>query len=138
MMRIKLIYIVSQIKNETALLTRNTVLQTCSTSKYNTSSKRYAANPYEGDEFDKPIQFSKTAAATAPAEHTRTRADTQPWYQGLVVSASLAAFFIYFGVLREENDIDEKLSQEVHPQVQEYLYGVKAAESRKQIKGPMS
>jgi len=39
--------------------------------------------------------------------------DMFPWYQGYIVSASLAVFLIYFCILREENDIDLMLDTDL-------------------------
>lgn len=40
------------------------------------------------------------------------------WYQPLVITGSLAIFLIYFCVLREENDIDEKLSMTLYDHIE--------------------
>ncbi|XP_018376305.1 PREDICTED: protein CCSMST1 [Trachymyrmex cornetzi] len=60
------------------------------------------------DDLDKPIKYSTSKAATMRIEEYRDPyGDSRPWYQGYVVSASLAVFLIYFCILREENDIDD-------------------------------
>ena len=61
-------------------------------------------------ESDIPIQFFGSGAASWRAKDTRSGgADKTLWYQPYVVSGSVAIFLLYFCVLREENDIDQKL-----------------------------
>lgn len=60
-----------------------------------------------------PVRFSQSPAfkfrpelsyAAMPLEKI-----SKPWYQPYVVIGSLLVFMIYFFILREENDIDERL-----------------------------
>jgi len=54
-----------------------------------------------------PIKYSTSKAATMRIDEYRDPfGDMFPWYQGHIISASLAVFLIYFCILREENDID--------------------------------
>lgn len=39
------------------------------------------------------------------------------WFQPYVISGSLAAFLLYFCILREENDIDKRLQGNLFDQV---------------------
>ncbi|KAG7210431.1 hypothetical protein KM043_011963 [Ampulex compressa] len=65
------------------------------------------------DNPDKPIVYSKSLAATWKAAHTRKPQSDMPWYGAFVISFSTAVFLIYFCILREENDIDEMLKQDL-------------------------
>lgn len=59
------------------------------------------------DETNQPIKFSTSKAATMRInEYRDPDGDTVPWYQSHSVMLSLAVFLIYFCILREENDID--------------------------------
>lgn len=78
--------------------------------------------------------FSKSPAATAPVDHTRFRSTQSSRVQGIALTSSITVFLLYFCVLREENDIDQKLVQGVTPEMQEYLYGARAYELRKNMK----
>lgn len=61
----------------------------------------------EDDDADQPIKYSTSKAAAMRIDEYRDPiGDKYPWYQGLIVSASVAVFLIYFCILREENDID--------------------------------
>ncbi|XP_043258218.1 uncharacterized protein LOC122400700 [Colletes gigas] len=126
MLRLKFIETKSQIKIGNILLKRYVIPQMCCASKHNTSSKTKEDNMH--DEFDKPIQYSTSKAAKWEAGSHRRK--NQPNYQSLVVSLSLSAFCIYFGILREENDIDEMIISEMTPEMKEYLYGIKATNQR--------
>ncbi|XP_075231334.1 uncharacterized protein LOC142330131 [Lycorma delicatula] len=69
-------------------------------------------NDVDCDEDSKPVKFSTSDAAQWKAEYSRMGAkdDGSPPSQPVVVSLSLAAFLLYFLVLRESNDIDIKLA----------------------------
>lgn len=74
----------------------------------------------EEEDLDKPIQYSTSKAATWKAEQSfsgREKEDISPWYQPIVVCLSLAVFLIYFAILREENDVDEKLGMSLYDRV---------------------
>ncbi|CAK9834053.1 hypothetical protein ANTRET_LOCUS10644 [Anthophora retusa] len=77
------------------------------------------------EEFDKPIKFSTSKAAKFPAAYTQ--AQGLPNQHALIVSLSLSAVLIYFGILREENDIDQKMVQNIPTEVLEQIYGKERA-----------
>lgn len=60
----------------------------------------------------KPVKFSTSEAAKWKAVYSRKgdAEDDSPPSQPFIVSLSLAAFLLYFLVLRESNDIDIKLA----------------------------
>lgn len=71
------------------------------------SKNQSTALETEDDVTDQPIKYSTSKAATMRIDEYRNPVeDNYPWYQGYIVSASLAIFLIYFCILREENDID--------------------------------
>jgi hypothetical protein len=71
------------------------------------------------DELEKPVQYSKSKAATWKAQYTRTGGHQDyPWFQTYVVSASLSVFLLYFCVFREENDIDEELRKSLYDRIE--------------------
>jgi len=75
----------------------------------------------DGDLSDEPIKYSTSKAADWKAEYSfsgQTREDVSHPYQPLVIVSSLAVFLIYFGYLREENDIDEQLSTPLHHRIE--------------------
>lgn len=130
MLRAKLIEGVCHLKNARVLLEERCALpQVSFTSKYSMVPKKDAKNKSikddEDEDFDKPIKFSTSKAATFPAAYMTAAAENRPEWQGLVVSFSLIIFCIYFGMLREENDIDEKIVQNMPPEVIEQIYGKK-------------
>ncbi|CAK9817034.1 hypothetical protein ANTQUA_LOCUS9210 [Anthophora quadrimaculata] len=79
----------------------------------------------DSEEFDKPIKFSTSKAAKFPAAYTK--AYGLPTYQALIVSFSLSLFALYFGILREENDIDQKMVQNIPTELLEQIYGKERA-----------
>lgn len=85
---------------------------------------RYSNQKKENAEeidFEKPVKFSTSPAASWKAEASftgRADADITPWYQPYVVSLSVAAFMIYFCILREESDIDHELDVPLFDRVQ--------------------
>ncbi|XP_017881606.1 uncharacterized protein LOC108625816 [Ceratina calcarata] len=118
MIRIKLVKNMLQIKNKKILLQKRCALpQILSTAKYSASKKDKI-----DEEFDKPIKFSTSKAATFPAAYTNVGPD-EPWYQAPVIGISLMIFMIYFCILREENDIDEKMVEGIPPEILEQIYG---------------
>ncbi|EFN69072.1 hypothetical protein EAG_02835, partial [Camponotus floridanus] len=59
---------------------------------------------------DEPIKFSSSKAASMRINEYRQPSEyEEPWYQIYSIVFSLAAFLIYFCILREENDIDSIL-----------------------------
>jgi hypothetical protein len=73
----------------------------------------------EEDELSKPVQYSKSKAATWKAQYTRSgdQDDDYPWFQSYVVSGSVSIFLLYFCVFREENDIDEELGKSLYDRI---------------------
>ena len=81
------------------------------THRYHRYSQKAAPKKVRDDsQSDIPIQFFGSGAASWRAKDTRSGgADKTLWYQPYVVSGSVAIFLLYFCVLREESDIDQKL-----------------------------
>lgn len=73
-------------------------------------------------ENDKPIKFSDSKAGQWKARYTcyGEYVDKRPRAQQYAIVFSLAAFLIYFCILREENDLDEFL-RETETKVPEQL-----------------
>lgn len=71
-------------------------------------------------EDNKPINYfgSQAASWSAKQSHHNPNLGDEVWYQPLVMSASLAIFLIYFCILREENDVDEKLSMSLYDRIE--------------------
>ncbi|XP_055836432.1 uncharacterized protein LOC129921563 [Episyrphus balteatus] len=68
---------------------------------------------------DEPMQFFGSGAASWRAKDTRSGgADEALWYQQYVISGSVAIFLIYFCILREENDIDQKLEGSLYDHIE--------------------
>jgi len=67
----------------------------------------------EFEELDKPIQFTSSKASEWRAQQSfgGTIPEDTPDIQPISVMLSIAAFLIYFCVLREENDIDEEMKK---------------------------
>lgn len=66
------------------------------------------------DGTEQPIKYSSSrAAAMRINEYRDPYGDTVPWYQPYSVLTSIAIFLIYFCILREENDIDLLLNNEL-------------------------
>lgn len=66
---------------------------------------------------DQPIKYTTSEAAAWKAVHARGGEDDKPWYQSIVISASVGIFLLYFCYLREENDIDEELGKPLYDRV---------------------
>ncbi|XP_076656427.1 uncharacterized protein LOC143361051 [Halictus rubicundus] len=122
MLRLKLIQAALRPKSAASLIKR------CATSHVGSTSKS-TTNDINDDEDDsnKPIKFSTSEAATWPANGLTF--DT-PYLQGIIVSFSIAVFLVYFCILREENDIDEKITNNMNPEMQEFLYGIKKQQEK--------
>lgn len=83
------------------------------------------------NELDKPIKFSTSEAAKWPAAWSTTDHSDTPSYQPLVIAVSLFIWYIYFTQLREENDIDQKMVENIPMEVQEQIYGKKKDKQNK-------
>lgn len=92
---------------------------------HSTKDKQKLRRNDDPEEFDKPIKFSTSKAAKFPAAYTEARGI--PVQHGLIVSLSLTVLLIYFGILREENDIDQKMVQNIPTEVLEQIYGKERA-----------
>lgn len=86
------------------------------------------------DETDKPYSYLKSKAATWKATESRMPYENKPPWQGLVISASMAVFMIYFFVLREESDIDKTFTRDLRSHFPE----MSDAEFRKAVGGSSS
>ncbi|XP_030388481.1 uncharacterized protein LOC115634735 [Scaptodrosophila lebanonensis] len=65
-----------------------------------------------------PIKFFGSQAATWRARDTRSGgSDEALWYQPYVISFSLGIFLLYFCVLREESDVDQRLEGDLYDHV---------------------
>ncbi|XP_031833114.1 uncharacterized protein LOC116427201 [Nomia melanderi] len=118
---------ISQIKNGQALLYRSATSHMHYTMKYSTNAK---SKKCDDDDYDKPVKYSTSEAANWPACGTGTKGPDIPRYQTLIIMTSLALFLIYFGILREENDIDQKLTDGMSPEAKEFLYGLKLQQEK--------
>merc|ERR1711976_429754 len=59
---------------------------------------------------DTPLKYSKSAAADfSTLDDLKGEIPDAPWYQPISVTISLAAFLVYFLMLREENDLDASI-----------------------------
>lgn len=78
-------------------------------------SSNKASNEVE----DAPIKYfgSQAASWSARQSHRNPNYGDELWYQPLVISGSLAVFMIYFCILREENDVDAKLSMSLYDRI---------------------
>lgn len=101
---------------------RQSFLQICPTLKYSSNSKK---EDEDADDYDKPYKYSTSKAATHRARHT-IDGRNRPSYEGVVIGISLTVFFIYFGILREENDIDEAMMKNIDPVIIQQIYGKQA------------
>ncbi|CAD5112869.1 DgyrCDS2081 [Dimorphilus gyrociliatus] len=71
---------------------------------------------HAGAENDNPVNYTSSPA------HSHKSYDTffpqqkydRPWYQPISVLVSTAAFLIYFLVLREENDLDDRVQRSLY------------------------
>ncbi|XP_003708317.1 uncharacterized protein LOC100883345 [Megachile rotundata] len=111
-----------------ALLERRYALpQIFCISKYNTDKKN--KSDYD-DELDKPIKFSTSKAATWPAGFSSDKHLDRPTYQSEIIALSLIVFYVYFTMLREENDIDEKMVENIPVEILEQVYGKNATKAK--------
>lgn len=91
----------------------------CSTLQYSINSKK---KDEDDDDYDKPYKYSTSKAATHLARNT-IDGRSRPNFEGIIIGLSIAVFFIYFGILREENDIDEAMIKNIDPAIIEQIYG---------------
>lgn len=121
-MHLKLIKNILHLKSSKSFLEkRQSLLQSWSTLKYNAKSKKKYG---DDDDYDEPYKFSTSKAATYPARYT-IDGRSRPVYEKLVIALSSTVFFIYFGILREENDIDEIMTRNLDPELVARIYGKK-------------
>jgi len=75
--------------------------------------------PRGGDaDRDTPVKYTTSKAHQHnPFETFLTPQSTAPSYQPYVILFSTAVFFLYFFVLREENDIDDDLSKSLYEKI---------------------
>lgn len=73
----------------------------------------------ETTDLDKPMPYFGSPAEMYRGADSRKGYEDHgwPWYQPFVITGSTAIFLLYFCVLREENDIDEKLSVSLYEHV---------------------
>lgn len=128
MLRLKLIGMAKQIKPEDMLLKRLAVPHICCASRHDTNSRNANKNT-EVDELDEPIKYSTSPASSMKAGSSYTDQDVSI-YKTLIIGGSLAVFCIYFGILREENDIDQKMTADLSPEMKDYIYGIRTAQQR--------
>lgn len=79
--------------------------------------RSFSNKPVEAAE-NEPIKFSTSPAArrvVAPVIK-KVKSD-MPWYQPYSVIGSVAAFMIYFCILREESDIDTEFSKTLYDRI---------------------
>ncbi|KAF6206101.1 hypothetical protein GE061_017326 [Apolygus lucorum] len=70
---------------------------------------------------DKPVKYSASKAAAWKAEFSRSgdSSDNEPaWFQTYAVTGSVAVFLVYFCILREESDIDDKLMVPLYDKIE--------------------
>lgn len=89
-----------------------------SSSSLNQGARKKPVADLNDDDENRPLQYFGSQAASWQASTTRSGiVDDQLWYQPYVILVSLCIFMIYFCVLREENDIDQKLEGNLFEQV---------------------
>lgn len=78
--------------------------------------KRYFSDSVKENE---PIKFSTSQAAKRKLAVPiyQKKSETMPWYQPYSVVGSVAAFLIYFCVLREENDVDTEFTKTLYDRI---------------------
>ncbi|XP_037028175.1 uncharacterized protein LOC119068619 [Bradysia coprophila] len=87
---------------------------------FKSSAKETTGKGSDDGENNQPIKYFGSGAATwtAGQSHLNPQYNTGVWYQPYVISLSLAVFLIYFCILREENDVDEKLSMSLYDRIE--------------------
>lgn len=83
-------------------------------------SARSKSSDNENGKSDAPVKFMESKAQTWRARESRSgySAQDEPWYQMYVILASLSVFMIYFFILREENDIDQRLGSTLYDHIE--------------------
>lgn len=77
-----------------------------------------SSDPAETTEPDKPVDFLQSPAASWKAQYSSAGIENNaPWQEMWSILFSVGVFMIYFCVLREENDIDDKISQPLYDKV---------------------
>ncbi|XP_030754374.1 uncharacterized protein LOC115881130 [Sitophilus oryzae] len=93
----------------------------CITSVRNVINKnRFSTrNKTEQNTDDSPVRYSSTPAFKYKAKVSRTGVEHERlWYEPYVCLVSIAAFLIYFCILREENDIDKEFSKSLYSRIE--------------------
>lgn len=71
------------------------------------------------DELDTPVKFTSSAAREWKAKTSRVGYESvRLWYEPYVIVVSLTIFMVYFGILREENDVDEELKKSLYSRIE--------------------
>merc|ERR1712098_107102 len=65
-----------------------------------------------------PVKFTSSAAYRMPGTVFNEKSEDDFAYQPLFVGGSVLAFLIYFCILREENDVDQKLTGNQYDKVE--------------------
>jgi len=92
----------------------------CACRHVSTSSRLLTKRQVDTDDdvTDKPIQFTTSKAAEiAPWDAYSGKNVNSPPFEATIVWGSFAAMLIYFGILREENDIDQELGKSLFHRV---------------------
>lgn len=85
------------------------------------SEDHYRLSETDNDATNQPIKYSSSkAAAMRTTEYRDPYGDSVPWYQSYSVLASISVFLIYFCILREENDIDLMLDNELGDSLKQF------------------
>lgn len=79
------------------------------------SKDKYRVSEIDSDDrTEQPLKYSTSKAATMRVDEYRDPyGDEVPWYQPYSIIFSFSIFLIYFCILREENDIDLMLDNEL-------------------------
>jgi hypothetical protein len=89
------------------------------------SLKKFYSNSTKSDEMDdKPVKYTTSKAHLKHKSYENFRFSDEeiaetPVYERPILLTSFAIFLIYFGILREPNDIDEKLGANLFDTVPE-------------------
>ncbi|KAK3913161.1 Protein CCSMST1 [Frankliniella fusca] len=69
------------------------------------------------DDLDQPVQFSSSKASEPDDPHQHKYRTNKPEYEHLIAQVSVATFLLYFCFLREENDWDVGLFDDIYSKV---------------------
>lgn len=89
----------------------------------NLKTTEIQSNKESSDQNEEPANYFGSNAASWKAKQSRSggvnidEEDDVPC-QTYVISGCLCVFLVYFCILREENDVDEKLTQSLYDQVE--------------------